>query len=102
MERRSDKWRGDHSPIAGVYCYTSLVHAYKCTHDTQMPLLHTCTQPCTHMYWIVPINALLVVSKNLTGEKLALETDCLSRHVSVLKCPLLLLSMRQCSLCTAD
>ena len=89
---------GDHCPIAFVY------RTFKCMHDTKMSAWHTCKQPHTHAHtpWIVLINISLFVSKDLMREKLAQGTDCLSHRVSVFKCPLLLLFMRQCSLYVAD
>lgn len=93
---------GDHSFLAVVYSCTSHVQTSKhtwrtdgCSTHTHM---HTHAAVDTHIYWIVPINMFFVVSKNLMMEKLAVGTDCLSRRISALKCPLPLLFLRQCRL----
>lgn len=67
----------------------------RCWHDTHV-------NSHTHTHWNVLKNISLFVGKDLMREKLAQGTDCLSHRVSVFKCPLLLLFMRQCSLYVAD
>lgn len=93
---------GDHSLLAVVYSCTSHVQTSKHTWRTDGCSTHTHTYTHaavdTHIYWIVPINMFFVVSKNLMMEKLAVGTDWLSRRISALKCPLLLLFLRQCRL----